>query len=122
MSLQFHGTNGITFNDGTILRTASQVAGAWLNVNVIGGTPQIKASYNVSSLTDNGVGDFTINFALAFVDGNYAGVFGNRDTNYMTVVRYGALVPTATAVRVGSIDASSGALVDLAWWSAAFFR
>lgn len=31
----------------------------------------IRASYNVSSITDNGVGDYTVNFATAMVDANY---------------------------------------------------
>ncbi len=44
---------------------------AWVNFNGTG-TVTIKASGNVSSITDNGVGDYTINFATAMPDANYA--------------------------------------------------
>lgn len=35
-------------------------------------TPGVLASYNISSLTDNGVGDTTFNFATAMLSANYA--------------------------------------------------
>jgi hypothetical protein len=44
---------------------------AWVNFNGTG-TPAIRASGNVSSLTDNGVGNYTINFTTAMPDANYA--------------------------------------------------
>jgi len=43
---------------------------AWVNFNGIG-TVAIRASYNVSSITDNGVGVYTVNFTTALVDANY---------------------------------------------------
>lgn len=44
---------------------------AWVNFNGTG-TPAIRASLNVASITDNGVGDYTINFTSAISDANYA--------------------------------------------------
>jgi len=44
---------------------------AWVNFNGTG-TVAIRASRNVSSITDNGVGDYTVNFASAMSDTNYA--------------------------------------------------
>ena len=44
---------------------------AWVNFNGIG-TVAIRDSMNVSSITDNGVGNFTVNFTTAFSDTNYA--------------------------------------------------
>jgi hypothetical protein len=44
---------------------------AWVNFNGTG-TVAIRASGNVSSITDNGVGDYTVNFATAMIDANYA--------------------------------------------------
>lgn len=44
---------------------------AWVNFNGTG-TVAIRASGNVSSITDNGVGDYTINFATAMPDVNYS--------------------------------------------------
>lgn len=44
---------------------------AWVNFNGTG-TPTIRASGNVSSITDNGVGNYTINFTTAMPDSDYA--------------------------------------------------
>ena len=48
---------------------------AWVNFNG-SGTPAISASGNVSSITDNGVGDYTVNFTTAMPDVNYCITFG----------------------------------------------
>lgn len=44
---------------------------AWVNFNGTG-TVAIRASGNVSSITDNGVGDYTVNFTTAMPDANFA--------------------------------------------------
>lgn len=44
---------------------------AWVNFNGTG-TVAIRSSYNVSSITDNGTGDYTVNFATALSDANYS--------------------------------------------------
>jgi hypothetical protein len=46
-------------------------ARAWVNFNGTG-TVAIRASGNVSSITDNGTGDYTVNFATAMPDVNYS--------------------------------------------------
>ncbi len=43
---------------------------AWVNFNGTG-TVAIRGSGNVSSLTDNGTGDYTVNFTTAMPDTNY---------------------------------------------------
>jgi hypothetical protein len=48
---------------------------AWVNFNGTG-TVAIRASGNVSSITDNGTGDYTVNFTTALADANYAVVTG----------------------------------------------
>lgn len=50
-------------------------ARAWVNFNGTG-TVAIRASGNVSSITDNGVGNYTVNFTTAMADTNYAVVEG----------------------------------------------
>jgi hypothetical protein len=45
-------------------------AKAWVNFNG-SGTVAIRASGNVSSITDNGTGDYTVNFTTAMADTNY---------------------------------------------------
>jgi hypothetical protein len=44
---------------------------AWVNVDQVG-TMTIKDSYNVASITDNGVGSTTATFTVAFANANYA--------------------------------------------------
>lgn len=46
-------------------------AKAWVNFNGTG-TVAIRAAFNVSSITDNGTGNYTVNFTTALPDANYA--------------------------------------------------
>jgi len=72
------GTTAVTQtagNDTTAVATTAFVRAdnnvkAWVNFNGTG-TPAIRASFNVSSLTDSGVGSYRINFTTAMVDANY---------------------------------------------------
>jgi hypothetical protein len=50
---------------------------AWVNFNGTG-TVAIRASGNVSSITDNGTGDYTVNFTTAMPDNSYAFSGGAR--------------------------------------------
>ena len=63
-----------TLSDGTNSTSATNAiqgsAKAWVNFNGTG-TVAIRASYNVSSITDNGTGDYTVNFTNALSDANY---------------------------------------------------
>jgi hypothetical protein len=65
----------------------------WVNFNGTG-VVAVRASFNVSSITDNGVGDYTINFATALVDANYA-VVASCDSEIPS-----ASVASASAVNV----------------------
>lgn len=58
------------FNDGNGTQVGT-LCRAWVNFNGTG-TVAIRASFNVSSITDNGTGNYTINFTTAFADTNYA--------------------------------------------------
>jgi hypothetical protein len=54
---------------------AQGTARAWVNFNGTG-TVAIRASFNVSSITDGGVGIYTVNFTTAMPDANYSLVTG----------------------------------------------
>ena len=54
----------------TATRAVSGVAGAWCNWNGTG-TAAIRDSHGVSSLTDNGSGDFTFSYTNNFASANY---------------------------------------------------
>jgi hypothetical protein len=67
-------------------------ARAWVNFNGTG-TVAIRASGNVSSITDNGVGNYTVNFATAMPDTSYAAFIGTA--NWTGNANYGHTLPTA---------------------------
>jgi hypothetical protein len=77
MSTTISGTNGVTFPDSTSMQTGQQACKAWVNFNGTG-TVAIRAQYNVSSITDNGTGNYTVNFTNPMPDANYAAV-GNHN-------------------------------------------
>ena len=71
--------NGVANTPPTIQDSAGTTIGtfcrAWVNFNGTG-TVAIRASFNVSSITDNGTGDYTVNFTTAMPDANYVAVLG----------------------------------------------
>ena len=78
-------------------------ARAWVNFNGTG-TVAIRASGNVSSITDNGTGDYTVNFTTAMPDANYA-----------------VSAPTTTACRVNTTN-SLGNVLDNSYVNVSIFR
>ena len=94
------------------------------------GTPAIRAQFNVSSITDNGTGDYTVNFTTALADANYSAVFGTRGAsvsagNYTSAFENRDNVSrTTTALRLYSLYTVSGTsgAVDAEVYSVAIFR
>jgi hypothetical protein len=104
-------------------------AKAWVNFNGTG-TVAIRASYNVSSITDNGTGDYTVNFTTAMADANYTPVFGVQadqisSTNYGNVIgeiaRFSNALQT-TSARLGWGVAGSSGRYDPTTATVAIFR
>lgn len=102
---------------------------AWVNFNGTG-TVAIRASGNVSSITDNGTGDYTVNFATAMPDANYAVTFGGSGNSAspaasgFTCGLRQDVPPTAAAFRIitGSVGTSSGIATDQLLINATIFR
>lgn len=66
-----------------------QFVRTWVNFN--GDTATIRDSFNISSLVDNGLGNYTLNFTVAFLNTNYCFTDsgnetsgGNRELNGVT--------------------------------------
>ena len=60
-------------NSTSVTNAIQGSAKAWVNFNGSLSTPITpRASYNISSITKNTTGDYTLNFTNAFVDTNYA--------------------------------------------------
>jgi len=57
-------------NSSTTAEIASGRAKSWVNFNGAS-TVAIRANFNVNSITDNGTGDYTVNFSNALTDANY---------------------------------------------------
>jgi hypothetical protein len=102
-------------------------ARAWVNFNGTG-TVAIRASGNVSSITDNNTGDYTVNFTTAMPDTNYNVTFGgSRDPagSISTAASYG-LQRTATrstsSVRVYTATSAGGAGADWEIVDVSIFR
>jgi hypothetical protein len=85
------------------------IAKAWVNFNGTG-TVAIRDSFNVSSITDNGTGDYTVNFTTAMPNANYSiiGSCGTIATNYgiFTLYNAGSVSPLTTAVRFTTVSSS----------------
>jgi hypothetical protein len=111
MSTTISGTNGVTFPDSTSMQTGQQACKAWVNFNGTG-TVAIRGSYNVSSITDTGTGNYTVNFTTVMVDGNYSasGATSNDGTLRFDVY-------TAGSIRV----VTNAATADAATVSVAIF-
>jgi hypothetical protein len=89
------------------------------------GTVAIRASYNVSSITDNGVGDYTVNFTTAMVDANY-GVSATAGGQLVADNDWDRVISThnveSSSVRVRVVNNDSDTLVDNTHNSVCVFR
>ena len=99
---------------------------AWVNFNGTG-TVAIRASGNVSSITDNGTGDYTVNFTTAMPDTNYAvagcAYWPASDVLVASLYESGLTARTVSAVRVRNTYVFSGiTLYDGAFTSVSIFR
>lgn len=85
---------------------------AWVQFDGTG-TVTILASYNVTSITDNGTGDYTVNFTTAFSSENYCGAAMAQDTGgsqlFCTI---SSTAPTTSAYRVNTHTSSALADAD----------
>lgn len=118
-------------SNGSVSTSSTNViqgsAKAWVNFNGTG-TVAIRASYNVSSITDNGTGDYTVNFTNAFADTNYVTqLTGMRDSDgngsFNATVRGGtySTYVTTSSVRILA-ENDSGTRVDAPYYGVAVFR
>jgi len=114
---------------------------AWVNFNGTG-TVAIRESGNVSSVTDNGTGDYTVNFTTAMPDANYSvtssslaqtaespnirrgGTFIGVASDSTATIESGAMTTTSVTVQStrGSTETSGGIVLDVDTFMVAIFR
>ena len=119
---EFDSSANFKFNSGYGSVATAYGCRAWVNFNGTG-TPAIRASGNVTSITDNGTGDYTVNFTTAMPDANYA-ITGTAMSSLASVNLFFSPVTTApstTALRL--ITFSSGySYQDSLYVSVSIFR
>jgi hypothetical protein len=124
ITLQNNGTNALTvtsgnlqFNSGYGSVATAYGCRAWINFNGTG-TPAIRASGNVTSITDNGTGDYTLNFTTAMPDINYSMAGMARSAGRMVCI---GAAPTTSGLRIQTAN-DAGNLEDNDTVTVAFFR
>ena len=112
----------------------SGVAKAWVNFDGTtnsSGTCTMRDSFNVTSVTDNGSGDYTVNFASGVLaNGNYCMTGGiswdsGNSRNILSVASIDSsnntVAPTTTALRLESVNYGNGTKYDAEYVCIAVF-
>jgi len=99
----------------------SYSARAWVNFNGTG-TVAIRDSGNVSSITDNGTGNYDVNMTTAMPDVNYCVVVTGAENVPMSSARDTGTQGAAETTSIANVNAWRTAQYDLAYMSVAIFR
>ena len=100
--------DGSTTTEPSIPALDQRMAKAWVNFNGTG-TVAINGAYNVSSITDNGVGDYTVNFATTMFNANYAAACSCIGSSSTSESLGG---PTTSKIDVHLKDNGTNAFID----------
>jgi hypothetical protein len=105
---------------GPVTLTGQYAAKAWVNFDGTG-TVAIRASGNVTSITDDGTGLYTVNFTTAMTDANYAMVASGSDegSGPLMYVQQGTRLTTACPTQARD---RTGTNQDTADYQCGFFR
>ena len=104
-------TNKIADNQVTYAKLGTseklRVAKAWVNFNGTTSPSTIRSSYNVSSVTKNGTGDYTVNFATPTSDENYSVSGSSINPSGIGILCLSTTVaPTTSSLRVETLRTS----------------
>ena len=133
-TLTFPDSTGTVLNDQSNIeaqvKTATNASGsapiyscrAWCNFNGTG-TVAIRASGNVSSITDRGTGEYTVNFTTAMPDANYCAVLAHENIDFggTTFIQSAAGV-TTSSIQVASYDIDGRKYQDTDVYCVSIFR
>ena len=119
-----HNTSGfnnvVQFTDGAGTQNGT-LCRAWVNFNGTS-TVAIRASFNVSSITDRGTGQYTVNFTNSLTDANYSvASSGTSSSNYFHAIEDDSLAPQSSNCRIVS-RTGGGTLNDTPYGLFNFFR
>jgi hypothetical protein len=116
---EFDASGNFLMNSGYGSAAVAYGCRAWVNFNGTG-TVAIRASGNVSSITDNGTGDYTVNFTTAMPDANYSAL-ATQGLGGISAYFHPTTPFSATGIRVVA-SSSSGSGVDAQFVCVSIFR
>lgn len=128
--MRLDASGNLQFNSGYGSVATAYGCRAWVNFNGTG-TVAIRASGNVSSITDNGVGNYTVNFTTAMPDANYATTVNTQGATTGSIVGEWGLytastttfaTPTTSAFQLTTWNSAVSGLADTAYVMASVFR
>jgi len=116
-------TGDFQFNSGYGSVATAYGCRAWVNFNGTG-TVAIRASGNVTSITDNGTGDYTVNFTTALPDANYgvAGFAANTGGSGRAVVCQTNTRTTYSTTALAVLTGDTGSVFDVTTVNVIVFR
>lgn len=117
--------NSLSNNTNESINIVKRLAKAWVNFNGTG-TLSIRSSFNISSVIDNGVGNYTINFIIPFMNSNYCFVTWTRDyNNDNTLINNGSArlgsVKTNSSINLFYNNLNNGVFYDTPEFNIVFF-
>jgi hypothetical protein len=118
--MRIDNAGNLKFNSGYGSAATAYGCRAWVNFNGTG-TPAIRASGNVSSITDVSAGYYVVNFTTAMPDANYAAVV-TTDTYGVHIL--GTVSTSGCQVQIGYVNNTSGGVTlgDVGTICCSFFR
>ena len=123
-ALSITTTGDLKFNSGYGSVATAYGCRAWVNFNGTG-TVAIRGSGNVSSITDNGTGNYRVNFATAMPDANYAVIGSTQGSGIIGVplvsVNQGN-DQTTSLVDIYTTGGSTGTATNFPYITVAVFR
>jgi hypothetical protein len=127
VAMQIDTSGNLKFNSGYGTAATAYGCRAWVNFNGTG-TPAIRASGNVSSITDIAAGTYTVNFTTALPDANYSGLItsgfasGVREDILGFAYTDAPYAPTTGGYTVKFVRADTNVNVDTNVAMVAIFR
>jgi hypothetical protein len=107
--MRIDSSGNLLFNSGYGSVATAYGCRAWVNFNGAG-TVAIRASGNVTSITDNNTGNYTVNFTNAMPDVNYSCVAAviNRDASFTHTSTVNSFATGSVVIRTAQSNSAAG--------------
>ena len=124
-SMRLDSSGNLQFNSGYGSVATAYGCRAWVNFNGttnVGGFCTIRASGNVTSVTDGGVGIYTINFTTALPDRNYSVVGLSWSPGATAAITAIDSTPSVSSVVIAVFNTTGTARIDVTEVNVSIFR